>query len=451
MPGGRLPRCGDDEADSGSARARLRGGAGRGAGAAGGPPRAGERAARRRRRRLRAPHRRAARLPGGRQQVGLLVRSLPARVPLLPAPLGRASASGSPSSASTPTTPTMPRAPSSRTSRSRIPSYSDPDQEIAATIKATLGFPSTAFYDRSGELVYIKQGGYASEEELAADIAATRSRHASRRHLPVGPRSADNPGVRMRPPRSPCGQRWPPAASRCWSPGRRPPRRTASVRLLARAHRRDLARRPRPGSRPALDEAADEGAEVAIIRLDTPGGLDASPRDIVKDILAAPMPVIVYVSPDGARAASAGRLHHPGRRRRGDGAADQHRLGDADLDRARRRRRGPGPQDHQRRGRLHAGARLGARPQRRPGRADGQRRRERDRRGGAGGRLHRRRSRPPSARCWTQLDGFRVQGPKAQTLEPRAWRSRTTTCRSTTSSCSCWSTRRSPSCCSRSA
>jgi membrane-bound serine protease (ClpP class) len=56
----------------------------------------------------------------------------------------------------------------------------------------------------------------------------------------------------------------------------------------------------------ALDEAADQNATVAIVRLDTPGGLDSSLRDIVKDILAAPMPVIVYVSPNGARAASAG-------------------------------------------------------------------------------------------------------------------------------------------------
>ena len=56
----------------------------------------------------------------------------------------------------------------------------------------------------------------------------------------------------------------------------------------------------------ALNEAADQNASVAIIRLDTPGGLDSSLRDIVKDILAAPMPVIVYVTPNGARAASAG-------------------------------------------------------------------------------------------------------------------------------------------------
>ena len=56
----------------------------------------------------------------------------------------------------------------------------------------------------------------------------------------------------------------------------------------------------------ALDEAERDGADIVILRLDTPGGLDDSTRDIVKDILAAPMPVIVYVSPNGARAASAG-------------------------------------------------------------------------------------------------------------------------------------------------
>ena len=56
----------------------------------------------------------------------------------------------------------------------------------------------------------------------------------------------------------------------------------------------------------ALDDAASEDAEIAIIRLDTPGGLSDSMRSIIQDMAAAPLPVVVYVSPDGARAASAG-------------------------------------------------------------------------------------------------------------------------------------------------
>jgi cytochrome c biogenesis protein CcmG, thiol:disulfide interchange protein DsbE len=50
------------------------------------------------------------------------------------------------------------------------PSYSDPDEEIKESLGATRGFPDTAFYDKSGELVYLKQGPYVDDSELEADV-----------------------------------------------------------------------------------------------------------------------------------------------------------------------------------------------------------------------------------------------------------------------------------------
>jgi cytochrome c biogenesis protein CcmG/thiol:disulfide interchange protein DsbE len=50
------------------------------------------------------------------------------------------------------------------------PSFSDPDEQIADSIGASLGLPDTAFYDRGGELVYLKQGPYAEDSQLEADV-----------------------------------------------------------------------------------------------------------------------------------------------------------------------------------------------------------------------------------------------------------------------------------------
>ena len=73
---------------------------------------------------------------------------------------------------------------------------------------------------------------------------------------------------------------------------------TALTGVIDRAAERGLDR--------TITDARDKGAAVLIIRMDTPGGLAQSTRTMIQDILAAPMPVIVYAHPSGARADSAG-------------------------------------------------------------------------------------------------------------------------------------------------
>src|SRR5690606_29453053 len=55
-----------------------------------------------------------------------------------------------------------------------------------------------------------------------------------------------------------------------------------------------------------IEQAASVGAPLLVLQLDTPGGLDQSMRQIIQAIMASPVPVVTYVTPAGARAASAG-------------------------------------------------------------------------------------------------------------------------------------------------
>jgi membrane-bound serine protease (ClpP class) len=56
----------------------------------------------------------------------------------------------------------------------------------------------------------------------------------------------------------------------------------------------------------SIEKANKLDAELMVLELDTPGGLDTAMRDIIQGIISSPIPIATYVFPSGARAASAG-------------------------------------------------------------------------------------------------------------------------------------------------
>ena len=121
----------------------------------------------------------------------------------------------------------------------------------------------------------------------------------------------------------------------------------------------------------AMARAVDEGYDAVVIEMDTPGGLGSSMREIVKTMLALPIPVIVYVAPGGSSADSAGAVI--GQAADMLAMAPQTNIGSSTpiSDDGRGASRRTCAQDRQRRRGVRGGARARARAQRRGSGGDG--------------------------------------------------------------------------------